>query len=135
MLGAHLGLEVGQGGVLSFGALRFPFGEEADGQPAEHAQYPYAVAIADSAVVFVGGNVEALVQAGFNAPISAVGLQPLRGVEFYGTPAGQEPYDFGFSFSDLAEELRGLLRMGKADWFGVTSRVWIWIWRRSRRPL
>lgn len=54
MLGRHMRLKVCHGGALSFFITGPPFSEEADGQTAEHSQNPNTVAVANTAVVFVG---------------------------------------------------------------------------------
>jgi len=60
VFGTHMGVEIGHGGVLAFRIAGTPFGEETDGQPAEHPQDPDGVAVADAALIFVEGSVETL---------------------------------------------------------------------------
>ena len=53
VFGTHMGLEIGHGDVLAFRVARTPFGEEADGETAEHTQDPDGVAVADAALILV----------------------------------------------------------------------------------
>jgi len=79
MLQGHFVVEIGQGGFSPFGILPAPVDEKADANAPELAQDPHGVALAYAAAIFIGADIQALVQASFNAPIGTLRLQPLRG--------------------------------------------------------
>lgn len=105
--------------MSAFGIGTFPFGEEADGQPSEHAQDPYGVAVADAAQVFVGGNVEALVKAVLNAPVLPGGHEPLCRIEAFRLPAGELKDGFRRMQAEMAVDSRDLCDVREADPFGI----------------
>lgn len=78
MFGAHGRLEVGHGGAVALGIAGSPFGKKTDSEATEHAEDPDGIAVTDPAIIFAGGCVEALMQAGLDAPIGTVGREPLR---------------------------------------------------------
>jgi hypothetical protein len=61
-----------------------PMHEEAVAQAAEHAHEADASGISNAAMVVVVGNIQALVQTIFDAPVSPIQVQPLLGVEAFG---------------------------------------------------
>ena len=112
---AHIAVEVGHRRVFSFRVSGAPFGEEADRQAAKHAQDPDAVAVADSALIFAQGGVEALMESALDAPVRAAGPQPLRRVQLVCVEAAQQPDRLGFVSADVAVQLRRLRDVRKAD--------------------
>lgn len=79
MFQAHFFMEIGQGRFGSFGVLRAPVHEEAHADASEHAQDPDGVAMAHTAAILVGTNIQTLVQSSFDAPIITLRVQPLAG--------------------------------------------------------
>ena len=110
-------MEVGHGGVAAFGVGSVPVSEEADGQAAEHAEHPDAIAIAHAAVVFTQRSVQTLVQSALDSPVLTVGLQPLGGVQARGCATGDQPNDLGPMRADVSVQLRDLGDMREAHLF------------------
>ncbi len=76
MVFGHKGLEVGGGDVVRAGLMSAPLHKEAVGDAAKHPQDPDAVITLDAAPVIVVGNIQALMQAAFDAPSLPVEPQP-----------------------------------------------------------
>ena len=112
-------MEIGQGGFGTFGIFSTPVHEQADADAAEHAQHPDGVAMTHAAAIFISTDIQALVQAGFHAPITALGLQPLLGPERLGRAAGQQVLQIGFVAQALAQQGGALLGGRKAGLLGV----------------
>lgn len=115
MFGRHIGVEVGHGGVLAFWISGTPFSEQADRQTAEHTQNPNAVAVADTALIFVGRRIQALMEAALDAPILTDAFQPLLRVQTLRRKAADQMDRLGLMFADMAIELGNLLDMREAD--------------------
>ncbi len=121
---AHGIVEVAQGRLGAFGALGAPVHEEADAQTAKEAEEAHGVAVAHAALVFLGGDVEALVEPVFDAPARAVELEPAGGGEPCGLGAGEQVDGFRLAGAGVALEHGSLRRGGKAgllrgDWLGL----------------
>ena len=112
-----MGLEVGLGGAVSFGIARAPFGEEADGEPPEHAENPDSVAVADAAQVFVERGVEPLMETAFDTPVLADGVKPLGRVHLTRRAAGDQVDRLGFVGAEVTSESGDLLDMREAGHF------------------
>ena len=95
-----------------------PFGEQADDQPAQHAQDPQAIGAAHAAQVVVERHVQTLMAAGFDAPALPVGLQPLARREFGGGQVGEQAHRLILAPGALAGQLGGLRGKGEAESFG-----------------
>ncbi|MCU0784928.1 MAG: hypothetical protein MUF81_12975, partial [Verrucomicrobia bacterium] len=95
-----------------------PMHGHADYRPADGGQVERRVAVAHTAAVFSGNDVQALVQAVFNSPILAIGLEHLLGIHLGRWSRGNEKLNCGF-FGWLARdfnaagELGGLCGKGK----------------------
>ena len=117
VLGRHFGMKVCHGSPLAFFIAGTPFGEEADGQTSEHAQDPDSVTVTDTAIVFVGGGVEPLMEAAFDAPILADRLKPLDRVQLFRRTAADQAHRFWLMFTDVAIELCNLFDVREAGTF------------------
>lgn len=101
---AQGGLEVGGRQKLGMGLMRAPFQEEAVADAPEDTSHEHGVRMVNAATIIIVGNVQALVQAVFDAAITRpVELQPLLGVEFLGFGAGEEADVFVLAALGLAE--------------------------------
>lgn len=98
----HGGLEVSGGFEVGFGLVATPLHKEAVGQAAEHAQNPQGLGPTYPAAVVVEGNVQALMEAIFNPPPLAVGLQPVRGIELVWWKARHEAHGLVLAARALA---------------------------------
>ncbi len=119
LFGIHIGMEIRQGGVSPFRVGAFPFGKQADGEAAEHTQYPNAVLVADPAQVFVGRNVQSLMQGILDAPILPAGLEPLCRVEPLRFATCELKDRFGRMLSEVAVYPCDLYDVGEANRLGV----------------
>jgi len=99
-----------------------PVHEEAVAQAAEHAHDPHGARIADAAAVVVVGNVQALVQAAFDAPGCAVELKPAGGIELLGSGAGEQGDFFGIAAAGVAQQPRGLAGKGEEEFLATKWR-------------
>jgi hypothetical protein len=81
MIFSHEGLEIGGGDMVWATLVGTPLDKEAVGDAAEHGQNPYAIITLHAAAVIVVGDVQALMQAAFDAPTFPVKLQPQQGWE------------------------------------------------------
>jgi hypothetical protein len=68
MIFGHESLERGGGDVVRAAFLGAPLHKNADGHAAKHPQDPDAVITLNPAPVIVVGNIQALMQAAFDAP-------------------------------------------------------------------
>ena len=114
---AHGGLEIGKRLVLGLWMACAPVHEEADDQPAEHAQDPQRVGAADPAAVIIEGDIQALMGAIFNAPSLSVGFEPLRSGELRGTQVGDEADGFILASDMLPGQQGDLGGEGEPDVF------------------
>ena len=73
--------EAAQGGLAGVGTFFDPADRDADHRATDHRQVEGRGAVANAAAVFAGGHIQAQVQARFNAPMAAVGLQHFPGAE------------------------------------------------------
>lgn len=76
MIFGHQGLEGGGGDVLRTTLVSAPLHKEAVGDTAKHPQDPDAIITLHAAPVIVVGNIQALMQAAFDAPSLSVEPQP-----------------------------------------------------------
>ena len=104
MILAHRGLEIGGRQKLGMGLMRAPFHEEAVADAPEDTGHEHGARMANAATIIVMGNIQALVQAVFDAAITGpVELQPLLGVELLGFGAGDQADVFVLATLGLAE--------------------------------
>ena len=75
LLGRHVVIEATHGGGAFLGMLADPGGGDADHGPAHHGQVEDGGAVAYPAAVFARDDIQAQVEARFDAPIGAIGLQ------------------------------------------------------------
>jgi hypothetical protein len=101
MIGVHVGEKVGGGFVVRLGLLAAPVHEQAVGKTAKHANDQHRMRPTDSAEVVVMGDIEALMQAGFDAPGGAIEAEPLLGAQFFGWQAGDQGHRFGAMVSQV----------------------------------
>src|SRR5665213_1373334 len=95
MIGVHVGEKVGGGFVVGFGLLAAPVHEEAVAETTKHANDQHGMGPTDAAEVVVRGDIEALMQAGFDPPGGAIEAEPLLGAQFFGRQAGDQSHCFG----------------------------------------
>ena len=95
MFQPHFFVEIGQGGFGALGVLASPVHEEAHPNAAKHAQDPGGVAMPHAAAILLGADIQPQVQSGFDAPISALMGQPLRGAQPFGFAAAQQILNIG----------------------------------------
>jgi len=93
----------------------------------DDGQVERRVAVTHPAAVFSGTDVQALMQPVFDAPILAIGLEHLPGVQLRGRTRGEEKLNFGL-FGRLAWNLNParepgrLFRKGKVDAAGADRK-------------
>ena len=115
MVFGHSRLEQGCGLVLGVRLISAPLHEQAVAEAAEQAHDEHAGREADAAAVVVLGDVQALVQAIFDATKTlTVQIQPLLGVELVGWGAGQQRDRFVVPTVGLPEQAGGLGGKGEA---------------------
>jgi hypothetical protein len=95
MVGVHGSEEVRGGFVVGLGLMAAPVHEQAVAEAAKHADYQHGMRPTDPAEVVVMGDIEALMQARFDAPGGAIEAEPLLGAQFFGRQAGDQGYCFG----------------------------------------
>ena len=117
-MSGHEIVEAAQGGLAGPGASFHPINRYAHHRAANDRQIKSGGAIADPAAIFSGGDIQAQMQAGFDAPILAIGLKHLLGTHL-GCPTGAEEV-FGFDALrrmapaiEAASESGGLLHKGE----------------------
>lgn len=112
-------LEVRRGFVFGVGLMRAPFHKEAVGQPSEHSHDPHPLGVANATAVVVVRNIQALVQAVFDAAKTcAVEAKPGWSVQFVGGGVGEQADQLIFAIGRLAQQARGLGDQGEADRLG-----------------
>ncbi len=89
------------------------------GPTGEHAVQPHGVALAQAAGVVVARGVETGVQAGFDAPVVDVGLEPGGGGELLAGAAGEQDDLLGGAAGAFAFEQGELGGEGEGGAFGV----------------
>ena len=94
MFGVQGAEKVGGGLVPGFVLLAAPMHEQTVAEAAQHPYHPHGAGLAHPALIIVMGDVQALVQAVFNAPGGAIGLQPLRRVQCLRRQARHQRHDF-----------------------------------------
>jgi hypothetical protein len=104
MFGIHGGEEIGGGFVVGLFLLAAPVDEQAVAEAAKHADDAHGVGLAHPAEIVEVGDIQALMQAGFDAPGCAIELEPLLGVEFFRGQAGHERDGFGTVVAQVALE-------------------------------
>jgi hypothetical protein len=88
---AHGGLEVGGRQIFRMRLMRAPLHEQAIANAPEQPGYNHGVRMANPAAVIVMGDVQSLVQTVFDAAKAPpVKLQPLLGIELFGSGTGNE---------------------------------------------
>ena len=81
MVFGHESLEVGGGDVIGTALAALPFHEETVGDAAINPEDQHGFVGLNAASIIVVRNIQALVQAAFNAPGLTVELEPLGGLE------------------------------------------------------
>jgi len=119
---AHFFMKIGQGGFGPLGVLIAPVHEQAHTDAAEHSQDPRGIAMAHAAAILSGADIQPLVQSGFDAPVSALRRQPLRGAQAFRGAAGQQILEVGLVAQALPENDRALRGGGKAGLLGADGR-------------
>ena len=109
---AHRVVKIAEGGFGPFGVLTAPMHVEADAEATEHAEHPDGVAMAHAAAVFLGRDIQPLMQPIFDAPALAVELQPAGGVEPLRRRAAEQVHGFRLPRAHLAVQ-HGRLRRGR----------------------
>jgi hypothetical protein len=94
MVGVHGSEEVSGGFVVGLALLAAPVHEQAVAEAAKHADDQHGMRPTDSAEVVVVGDIEALMQARFDAPGGAIEAEPLLGTQFLRRQAGDQGYRF-----------------------------------------
>ena len=79
LFGGHAVKKTAHGGLARVGAFSDPVDGEADHGSAHHGQVESGSAVADAAAIFSSDHIQSQVQARFDAPMPAVGLQHLLG--------------------------------------------------------
>ena len=97
---------------MGFRALDAPVEEEADAESAEETQHTDGVAVANAALVFLSGDVEAMMENVFDAPTGPIEFQPAGGWEVRGRCAGEQVDGFRLAGASVAVE-QGDLRGGR----------------------
>ena len=95
-----------------------PVHEPTVAEAAKHADNQHGMRPADPAEVVVMGDIEALMQAGFDAPGGAIEAEPLLGAQFLGRQAGDQGHCFGAMVSQVPVQQGDLFHAGKIDRFG-----------------
>jgi hypothetical protein len=80
MFGIHGGEEISGGFVAGLFLLAAPVDEQAVAETAKHADDAHGMGLAHPAEIVEVGDIQALMQAGFDAPGRAIELEPLPGV-------------------------------------------------------
>ncbi len=101
---AHGGLEVGGRQIFRMGLIRAPLHEEAVADASEQTGHKQGIRVANPAAIIVMGNVQALVQAVFDAAEARpVQVQPFLGIKPFGWGAGDEAKVFILATLGLAQ--------------------------------
>ena len=79
MIFSHKGLELGGSNMIGSALVAAPLHENAVGDATEHSQNPDAIVTLHSAPVIVIGNVQALMEAAFDAPTLSIEQEPEQG--------------------------------------------------------
>lgn len=95
MFGVHGAEEVGGGFVVGLLLAAAPFHKQAVAEAAKEAHHAQGFGPAHPARIIPVGDVQALVQAAFDAPSGPIVSQPAGGVEFGGRQARHQGYHFG----------------------------------------
>lgn len=119
---SHGIVKIAQGGWVALGALSAPVHEEADAEAAKEAEDVDGIAMAHAALVFLGRDIEALMQPVFDPPAGAVELEPALGAEPLGGGAGEQVHGFGLACAGVALQHGGLRGGGKSGLLGGDRR-------------
>jgi len=118
MLGVHGGKEVGGGFVFWFLLPTAPMHEKAVTETAQHSGHTQGLWLAHATQIVQMGDVQALVQAVFDAPGGPVVFEPLGGVEFCGGNTGDQSYCFRLVVPQVAAEQGDLFDKREVDLLG-----------------
>ena len=121
MFGVHGGEEVGGGLVPGIALAAAPVQEEAVAEAAEHPDGPHGLRQAHAALVVAVRDIQALVQAAFDAPGRPVAFQPLRGVQLGGRQARHQRDGFRGVLAQVAAQERDLLDAGEVHRLGAAG--------------
>lgn len=110
----HLVMEVREAEAF-FGVWIFPFTEKTDRQTAKHAQDPDGILVSDAAAILLCGDIQALMESIFDAPILALEFEPVRSRKVWA--AGEGINGFGFSSGGLAVKCADLSCGRKSNLF------------------
>ena len=115
MFGVHGAEEIGGGFVLGLFLSAAPMHKQAIAEAPKHPHDAHGLWFANPALVVPMRYVEALVQPAFDAPGSAVILQPLSGVQGLGPKAGHQRDGFGRVVAQMPAQESDLLHAREAD--------------------
>lgn len=87
-------------------------------QTAEHSHEKHGRRLSNAAEVVEMTDVETLMKSAFDAPGTAIELEPIKSVELFGRQAGEEFDRIGLFAIGDADETSGLCGQGKASAFG-----------------
>jgi hypothetical protein len=104
MFRIHGGEEIGGGFVAGLFLLAAPVDEQAVAEAAKHSDDAHGMGLAHPAEIVEVGNIQALMQAGFDAPGRAIELEPLLRVEFFWGQAGHQGDGFWAVVAEVAAE-------------------------------
>ena len=119
MFCVHGGEEIGGGFVVGLLLLAAPMHEQAVGEPAKHPDDVHGMGLADAAQVVEVGDIQALMQSGFDAPGGAIVLEPLLGVEFLWGQAGDQGDGFGPMVAQVTAEQGDLFDTREVHRFAI----------------
>jgi len=117
MFGVHGGEEISCGFVLRLLLPATPMHEQTIAEPAQHAHDTHGFGQAHAALVVQMTDVQAQMQAVFNAPSSSVVCQPLFGIELMWRQAGQQRNGLGLVLAQLPPQQGHLFDTGEIDLF------------------
>ena len=104
MFGVHGGEEVGGGFMFGFLLPAAPVHEEAVAGATEPADDPHGLREAHAAVIVAVGDIQALVEAAFDAPGGPVAFPPRGGVQLGGRQAGDQRDGFRGMLTQVAAQ-------------------------------
>ncbi len=94
LVGRHVVIETAHGGPALLGPLAHPIDRDADHGPPQHGQVEDRGAVTHPAAVFAHADIQPQVQAGFDAPIVAIGLQEVAPRQVQPGPGGKQKLGF-----------------------------------------
>ena len=92
-----------------------PMQEQAHADPAKDAQDPTDIAMVHPAAVFIGADIQTLMQPDFQSPVDALSFLPFLSRQPFGVTTGQQVLEVGLVSQALTQEHRALSGKGKAS--------------------